>query len=94
MSKDGKIVAFDMYDCWGCGGHNPEKMLMKLDLEDDYSRETINLGEVQDFTFNDNGSFSYRPYPVNCYETDWQQNIEKFNACVEVNKKPLITKSL
>lgn len=95
ISKDGSLAAFDLFGCWGCGGHNPEKLLISLDLDENYQRKTINLGQVQEFKFNDNGSFSYRPYPMECYDdNDWQQNIEAFTKCEQVNKKPVITKTL
>ena len=59
MSNDGNYASFDMYSCWNCGGHQPEKMLLNLST---LKMETI--GKLSYFAWKENGNYEYKEYTV------------------------------
>lgn len=62
MSNDNRYVSFDMYGCWNCGGHQPEKLL--LDVTTGISKR---IGKVLEFEWQENGKYAYKEYiPKEC----------------------------
>lgn len=59
VSDDGKYVAFSMFGCWNCGGHQPETLLLKL-----VTNSTKRIGKVLLFSWKDNGNYEYKDYIV------------------------------
>ena len=59
FDKSGDYVAFDMFGCWNCGGHKPEKLLMRLS-----DGATKNIGKISYFTWKENGNYDYKDYVV------------------------------
>lgn len=64
ISSDGKFVSFSMFGCWNCGGHYPETLLLNIE-----SIFTKTIGKVKDFTWGENGKYTYKEYKIiDCVE--------------------------
>lgn len=57
VSLTEKYIAFNMFGCWNCGAGYPEIMLMNLD-----TKETKRIGKVLEFTWKENGNYTYKDY--------------------------------
>jgi hypothetical protein len=63
-SPDNKNLAFGMYGCWNCGGHYPQIRLINID-----TKATKNLGQVLEFKWTGNNTYSYKEYrEIECKE--------------------------
>lgn len=59
ISSGGEDVSFSMFGCWNCGGHKPETSLLNLE-----TNSTKRIGKVEDFTWSENGNYTYKEYKV------------------------------
>jgi len=59
FSPEGRFVSLDLFGCWNCGGHKPEKLLL-----DSQSFTTKNIGKVSQFSWTSNGNYEYKDYVV------------------------------
>lgn len=59
FSPDGRYVSLTLFGCWECGGHQPETLLLNLQ-----TLKTKNIGKVLQFSWGQNGSYSYKDYVV------------------------------
>jgi len=59
FSADGKYLSLKLYDCWNCGGHQPETMLVRLS-----DNETKNIGKTSYFNWLTDGKYEYKDYVV------------------------------
>lgn len=59
INTDGKFISFNMYQCWSCGGHHPETLLLNLE-----SNTTKRIGKVYDFAWGEGDNYSYKEYKV------------------------------
>ena len=57
VSSDNKFISFELYKCWGCGGHQPETLLYNLETS-----EMENIGKVEDFEWLENGAYRYKEF--------------------------------
>ena len=57
FSQDGKYVSLNMFQCWNCDGHQPEKLLYNLK-----TGESKRIGKVSYFVWKDNGAYEYKDY--------------------------------
>lgn len=57
FSKDQKTVALHMFECWQCGGHVPETVLVKLD-----SGISKRIGRVSEFNWLEGNAYNYKEY--------------------------------
>ncbi|MCL4382858.1 hypothetical protein M1545_03650 [Patescibacteria group bacterium] len=73
VSGDGMYASFDLYGCWNCGGHKPETVVVNLK-----SGENENIGKVSEFSWGQNGSYSYKEYIVKDCEPPSEGPMECF----------------
>lgn len=59
FSDEGKYLALDMFSCWNCGGHHPQKLLVNLT-----NNQMKNIGKVSYFEWRNNGAYEYKDYVV------------------------------
>ena len=59
FSADSKYLALDLFDCWNCGGHQPETMLVRLE-----DNELKNIGRTSFFNWLEDGKYEYKDYVV------------------------------
>lgn len=59
ISQNGQYVAFSMFGCWNCGGHQPETLLLNL-----VTNSTKRIGKVSLFNWKDQGGYEYKDYIV------------------------------
>jgi len=59
ISEDGRYVSLKLFGCWGCGGHQPETLLVDLQ-----SLKSSNIGKVLEFEWTRNGEYQYKDYIV------------------------------
>lgn len=57
ISLDSMFVAFAMYGCWNCGGHQPETLLMNVK-----TGQTKRLGKVSYFSWKENGAYEFKEF--------------------------------
>lgn len=64
ISPDSKNIAFNMYGCWNCGAGYPEIKLLNVS-----TKSTKNLGQVLEFKWTENNTYSYKEYKeIECKE--------------------------
>jgi hypothetical protein len=59
FSSDSKYLFINLFDCWNCGGHKPETMLVRLT-----DNEMKNIGKVSYFNWLADGKYEYKDYVV------------------------------
>ena len=57
ISNDANYVAFDMFSCWNCGGHQPVTMLYNME-----TKANQRIGETSYFAWKENGKYEYKAY--------------------------------
>lgn len=81
ITSDGKYIAFNMFSCWNCGGHQPEVLLF-----DRETKETKNIGKVSYFKWRTKSDYEYKEYKV------IECKFEGPGECsIEPDKLPFIT---
>ena len=59
FSQDGKYLSLKLFDCWNCGGHQPETLLVRL-----VDNETKNIGKTSFFNWLIEGKHEFKDYVV------------------------------
>lgn len=59
ISSDGNYVSFDMFVCWNCHGHHPEKFLYSIG-----DKKAKRIGKVLDFKWLEKGNYEFKNYIV------------------------------
>lgn len=67
FSQDEKYIAFNMYRCWGCDGHQPEKLLYRIS-----DGKTQRIGQTSYFKWRDGGNYDYKEYKTVDCEASFQ----------------------
>lgn len=58
-SPDSKFLSLNLFDCWNCGGHKPETMLVRLT-----DNEMKNIAKTSFFNWLADGKYEYKDYIV------------------------------
>lgn len=65
VSIDGKYISFNMFGCWNCGGHQPEKLLYQVD-----KGISKRIGKMIYFKWLESGNYEYKEYKeIECKES-------------------------
>jgi len=59
FSNDNGYVSLQLFECWNCGGHMPETLLLNIQ-----TLKTKNIGKVTQFAWKQNGTYEYKDYVV------------------------------
>jgi hypothetical protein len=70
VSADSRYLAFDVYDCWGCGAGHPITFIY-----DTEKKTGLSIGPVFEFKWLEDGNYQYKKYikiscdnPFGCYK--------------------------